>query len=150
MCTSCMCTYVHVHGCSCARRGPRVHDLRPVHAHAYARVYTRVREYLRVYLRACACVPTCMCMCAGEQVQAICMCMCMCMCAGEQVQAVLLAPIGSGGQLARHAYGYTDESGVASFNLSVGSQSRSPHHMHVHVPCAALPCSCTHMHAPTC
>ena len=38
---------------------------------------------------------------------------------GEQVQAVLLAPIGSGAVLAPGAYGYTDASGVATFNITV-------------------------------
>ena len=38
---------------------------------------------------------------------------------GEQVQAILLAPIGSGAVLSPGSYGYTDESGVATFNVTV-------------------------------
>ena len=38
---------------------------------------------------------------------------------GEQVQAVLLADYGSGARLAPGSYGYTDEAGVATFNMSI-------------------------------
>ena len=35
------------------------------------------------------------------------------------MQALLLAPLGSGATLAPGAYGYTDEAGVATFNLTI-------------------------------
>ena len=44
--------------------------------------------------------------------------------AGEQVQAILLAPLGSGVRLARGSYGYTDEAGVATFNVTVDAGER--------------------------